>query len=55
MKNNNKTISWFNPALKSLAEGDRQLSDPRFGLIHNLGGYPHQNISSVSIVGHYGE
>ena len=35
--------------------GDRQLADPRLGMTHNLGGYPHQNISSVSILGHHGE
>lgn len=33
--------------------GDRQLGDPRMGLTHNLGGFPHQNVSSVSIVGRY--
>ncbi len=31
--------------------GERQLADPRFGLTHNLGGFPHQNVSSVSIIG----
>jgi len=35
--------------------GERQRADlPRIGLTHNLGGFPHQNVSSVSIVGHYG-
>lgn len=29
----------------------RQLSDPRLGLIHNLGGQPSQNVCSISIVG----
>ena len=29
----------------------RQLADPRFGMTHNLGGAPHQNVSSVAIVG----
>jgi acetyl-CoA C-acetyltransferase len=33
--------------------GERQLSDPRIGMTHNLGGFPHQNVSSISIVGHY--
>lgn len=33
--------------------GDRQLSDPRMALNHNLGGFPHQNICSISIVGSY--
>ena len=33
--------------------GERQLDDPRIGLTHNLGGFPHQNVSSVSIVGRY--
>lgn len=31
--------------------GDRQLTDPRFGLTHNLGGQPSQNVASISIVG----
>lgn len=31
--------------------GDRQLSDPNIGLTHNLGGFPHQNVSSIAIVG----
>jgi len=31
--------------------GERQLKDPRLGLTHNLGGYPHQNVASVSIIG----
>jgi acetyl-CoA C-acetyltransferase len=31
--------------------GDRQLEDPRFGLTHNLGGFPFQNISCISILG----
>lgn len=35
--------------------GERQLKSPRLGLTHNLGGFPHQNISSVSIIGRYGE
>lgn len=35
--------------------GDRQLrSDPVFGLTHNLGGFPSQNVSSVTIVGREG-
>jgi len=31
--------------------GDRQLPEPRIGLTHNLGGFPHMNVSSVSIIG----
>ena len=31
--------------------GERQLSNPRFGLTHNLGGFPHQNVCGMSIVG----
>jgi acetyl-CoA C-acetyltransferase len=31
--------------------GERQLSDPRIGLTHNMGGFPHMNIVSISIVG----
>ena len=33
--------------------GDRQRPDVRFGLTHNLGGFPHQNVCSVAIVGRY--
>ena len=31
--------------------GERQLKDPRYGLTHNLGGFPHQNVVGISIVG----
>ena len=31
--------------------GSRQLSNPKLGLTHNLGGQPSQNVCSVSIVG----
>jgi acetyl-CoA C-acetyltransferase len=31
--------------------GERQLKDPRYGLTHNLGGFPFQNIAAVAIVG----
>ncbi len=31
--------------------GKRQLNDPKLGLAHNLGGYPWENVSSVTIVG----
>ena len=35
--------------------GERQREqDPVFGLTHNLGGFPHQNVSSVTIVGREG-
>ncbi len=33
--------------------GERQLPDPRLGLTHNLGGFPHLNVSSVSIIGRH--
>lgn len=33
--------------------GDRQLPDPRIGLTHNLGGWPHQNVCSIAIIGHH--
>lgn len=33
--------------------GDRQLKDPKFGLTHNLGGFPPMNICSIAIVGRY--
>ena len=35
--------------------GERQLEDPRFGLTHNLGGFPQMNICSIAIVGRYGD
>jgi len=31
----------------------RQLDEPRLGMTHNLGGFPHQNVSSVAIIGRY--
>ncbi len=34
--------------------GARQLRSPKLGLTHNLGGFPHQNVVSVAIVGAYG-
>jgi acetyl-CoA C-acetyltransferase len=33
--------------------GPRQLKNPSFGLTHNLGGAPHQNVSAVSVIGRY--
>jgi acetyl-CoA C-acetyltransferase len=30
---------------------ERQLANPRFGLTHNLGGFPAQNVCAISIVG----
>jgi len=33
--------------------GERQLKNPRFGLTHNLGGFPFMNISSIAIVGRH--
>ena len=34
--------------------GERQHPDPVLGMTHNLGGFPSQNVSSVTIVGRYG-
>ncbi len=35
--------------------GPRQRQDePHLGLTHNLGGFPHQNVCSISIIGRYG-
>jgi acetyl-CoA C-acetyltransferase len=31
--------------------GERQIEDPRFGLTHNMGGFPAMNLISVNIVG----
>ncbi len=33
--------------------GERQISDPRYGLTHNLGGMPYMNVSAIAIVGRY--
>ena len=32
---------------------ERQLEDPKYGLTHNLGGFPFMNVCSISIVGKY--
>jgi acetyl-CoA C-acetyltransferase len=35
--------------------GERQRQrEPVLGLTHNMGGFPHQNVSSVAIIGKYG-
>jgi acetyl-CoA C-acetyltransferase len=33
--------------------GERQLENPRYGLTHNLGGFPPMNVCSIAIVGKY--
>lgn len=33
--------------------GERQLKDPKLGLTHNLGGFPHMNVNAICIVGRY--
>ncbi len=33
--------------------GERQLNNPRYGLTHNLGGFPFQNVCAISIIGKY--
>ncbi|MSP50961.1 MAG: acetyl-CoA acetyltransferase [Alphaproteobacteria bacterium] len=33
--------------------GERQIKNPRFGMTHNLGGFPHQNVCSVGILGRF--
>jgi hypothetical protein len=35
------------------AAGERQLENPLYGLIHNLGGFPAMNVCSISIIGKY--
>jgi acetyl-CoA C-acetyltransferase len=35
--------------------GERQIEDPRFGLTHNLGGFPAMNVCSIAVVGKYEE
>ncbi len=34
--------------------GQRQLKDPKFGLTHNLGGFPFMNVCSIAIIGKQG-
>jgi acetyl-CoA C-acetyltransferase len=33
--------------------GRRQLENPRYGLTHNLGGFPYQNVCAIAIIGKY--
>ena len=33
--------------------GERQLDNPKYGLTHNLGGFPFQNVAAISIIGKY--
>ena len=33
---------------------ERQLPSPSIGLTHNLGGFPHQNVASIAIIGQIG-
>ena len=33
--------------------GERQIEDPRYGLTHNLGGFPPMNICSIAIIGRH--
>jgi acetyl-CoA C-acetyltransferase len=33
--------------------GQRQVAEPRYGLTHNLGGFPAMNVCSIAIVGRY--
>ena len=33
--------------------GERQLENPQYGLTHNLGGFPAQNVCAISILGRY--
>jgi acetyl-CoA C-acetyltransferase len=33
--------------------GERRLEDPRFGLTRNLGGFTHQHVCAITIVGRY--
>ena len=33
--------------------GERQIENPKYGLTHNLGGFPAMNVCSISIVGKY--
>ncbi len=33
--------------------GERQIENPKFGLTHNLGGFPFMNVCSIAIIGKY--
>ena len=33
---------------------DRQLGSPTWGVTHNLGGFPSQNVAAISVIGAYG-
>ncbi len=33
--------------------GERQIQDPKYGLTHNLGGFPMMNVCSVAVIGKY--
>ena len=34
--------------------GSRQLGAPTWGVTHNLGGFPSQNVAAISVIGAYG-
>ena len=34
--------------------GQRQLGSPTWGVTHNLGGFPSQNVAAISVIGAYG-
>ena len=40
--------------MQGKAGARQRAKQPRLGLTHNLGGFPHQNVCSISIVGRYG-
>jgi hypothetical protein len=42
------------PTDRGLGAGARQRENPVFGVTHNLGGFPSQNVSSITVVGQYG-
>jgi len=33
--------------------GERQIDNPKYGLTHNLGGFPFQNVCSIAVIGKY--
>lgn len=41
--------------MQGKAGARQRAKEPRLGLTHNLGGFPHQNVCSISIVGRYGD
>ncbi len=58
-----QAMGWFAPAIFSVAPGGTPqfpkadlCVNPACGqMTHNLGGFPHQNVCAISIIGPYGK